>query len=306
MTLIPSPRTTTTAADRALLLVPYQPSGRFSRWLVPCAVIACVLAVLLAWGYQQLLPLVSKERSFMFFVAISAGVFGTIVYVANWLSRSRSVAISGAAGIAAALCFLVTSQSLAGARAVRAGAPAGIVDNTRWRFTQGVQAPSSAGSARRAVSGWQLAVYWAIEATVFLALGGFAAICASREPFCERCGKRTSEEHWTRTAANVSRAGLNRMKTALTIGDLVAPEPERLAARGRPVVFTASACPGCGELVVFAVTAPRVGGMFAIGGGERELRADLLLDPESEQALLAGLDELEATAARQESNPASA
>jgi len=46
--------------------------------------------------------------------------------------------------------------------------------------------------------------------------------------------------------------------------------------------------------------------MFAIGGGERELRADLLLDSESEQALLAGLDELEATAARQESNPASA
>jgi len=295
-----------TAADRTLLLVPYQPSGRFSQRLVPCAVIACVLAVLGAWGYHEILPLLLKSRQLSFFVFISAVVFGTIVYVATLLSRLRNVAIGVGVGMTAALCFLVTSQTLAGARAVRAGAPADLVDNTRWRLNQGVQTTRSTAAAKRTVSGWELAGYWSLEAMVFLALGSLAGVCASREPFCERCGKRPSEQLWTRTAAKVSPAGLRRMKDAQTIGDLVAADPEPLAARSRPVVFTANTCKGCGELMVFSVTAPSTGGMFTIGGSSRELHENLLLDPEHEQALRAGLDEREALAATEASKPLSA
>ena len=286
----------TTAADQALLLVSYQPSGRFSRWLVLCAVIACILAVLVAWGYSAMLPLLFKSRQLALFVLIGAMVLGTIVYIATLLSRSRSVAMSAGAGVAAALCFIATSQAFAGVRAVRDGAPVGIVDNTRWRFAQGVQASTRAGAAQRTVSGWELAGYWGLEAILLLAAGVGAGVGGSHEPYCERCGKRPNEEVWKRTVTKVSRAGLRRMKQATTIGDLVAPDPEPLAARSRPVVFSATACRGCGELTVFSVTAPRTGGMFSIGGSSRELHKDLLLDAEREQALLAGLDERGAAA----------
>jgi len=141
---------------------------------------------------------------------------------------------------------------------------------------------------------------------VFLSLGGLAGVFASSEPFCERCGKRPSEQLRTRTAAKASPAGLRRINDAQTIGDLVAADPEPLAARSRPVVFTATACKDCGELMVFSVTAPSTGGMFSIGGGSRELHADLLLHQEHEQALLAGLDERPAPARAEASKPSSA
>jgi len=122
-------------------------------------VIACILAVLAAWGYQELVPLTLWGRKLSFFVFISAVVFATIVYVAALLSRLRNEAIGVGVGVTAALCFLVTSQTLAGARAVRAGAPGGIVDNTRWRLTQGVQTARSPTASKRTVSGWELAGY---------------------------------------------------------------------------------------------------------------------------------------------------
>ncbi len=280
-----------TAAGRALLLVCYKPSGSCSKRLVPCAVIACVLAFLAAAGYQEILPLLLKSRQISFFVFISAGVFGTIVYVATLLSRLRNASLGVGVGVTAAMLFLATSQTLAGARAVRAGAPADLVDNTLWRLTQGVQTARSTYASKRTVSGWELAGYWGIEAMLFLGLGSLAGMSASREPFCERCGKRASKQLWKRTVAKVSPAGLRRMKNAQTIGDLVAADPEPSAARSRPVVFTANACKDCGELMVFSVTVPSTGGMFSFNGGSRELHENLLLDPERKHALLAGLDE---------------